>query len=1152
MIYSLLRYFLKCSWALLGLLLALAGLFQLPYTKKAIEQRLQKTFQEQGIEVQFSRLSGLMPLSFHIEDLSIQGPGYSLFAKSCTFSPSVWRLLQGQWGVSRLRSQDLVCEFWDERNSAEVPSDLLSLFPRALAIENFSLERVVFDRRLPSCSLQGFLFLGKGLESISCKGKVTFAKGQARFSLSSRDQSIGACSLQIEGRVFSEKNLLTGTAYMNLVFEDAALKRLLFFPTRDPLPLEGTLWGAFSTSAAEDIRTILGEDGKLFGKVYLFSDRSLFTENVRVSSTKVELPCSLSLKKGGIFGEARANLEDYKLEGIGGIEGGVLQGGLSLQNISENWEARVQTEVDGFDVQGYRLNRTTLDYEASFENGKLSGELYIGGSARGQSIVGSGLLSLAQEEGLFLEDFSLSSYWGKVQAGIRIDPKGFIQGSTRLVAEKCSFPLRGESLQSNLDLFVEWEGQKRQEILFTASLAEVFFSNLMSETAEVRGKSVGWENPDYQFEVFLKNMRYRSHLLDEVALQISNNGENHPFFLHLKGTSTTPLSCAAQGFWTFSSEDFLLNLQEFSLSYEDASCFLEEPLSIELGENIWSFSPFRILFPKGFLAGEMRASQDQVQVGLEGVDIPLSLLSFNPYEITTSGLGSLNLTYQERGENIAGSGSLSIEELRCFPNSPEETLYRGEASASYEGDDVVFSLSVELEEEGVCTCSGSVPFALLQGDTGSISPWKGNLFYDGRAEYLLDLLNTGAHRFAGDVYTNMHWAGSPAHPHLEGSLLCKNGMYENYFTGSYFEEISLKIEGQGSQPLFASLEGFDGSGGTFYGTGTLRPRATEKSFFAASLVIEDLLILDIPMALVSASGVVQLQGTKKGARAEGSVEVVQARFLIPDSLPPRIPEIPLKKADSKNPNEASSMEYPLDLDIDVSTKSSVSIEGRGLTSRWRGKFLVGGTYNDIRPSGTLALSQGNFVFAGRSFDLTEGRFTFRPQQKIPLLSIVATTNVLGTSITAALQGTLERPELRFTSTPPLPLSSLLSLLIFGEDLSELSVFQTAVLAGSAASLSGKGPDVFQATRSTLGIDRFSVVHTPGYRQDEKDTSSESSALQVGKYVIDGVLVTVSQGLEERSSNVGIQVDLWKGFIFQAETIQQQEQGQFSIRWSHHY
>ena len=235
----------------------------------------------------------------------------------------------------------------------------------------------------------------------------------------------------------------------------------------------------------------------------------------------------------------------------------------------------------------------------------------------------------------------------------------------------------------------------------------------------------------------------------------------------------------------------------------------------------------------------------------------------------------------------------------------------------------------------------------------------------------------------------------------------------------------------------------------------------------------------------------------------------------------------------------------------VSSGRNIYIEGRGLNSRWQGDFQLGGTYDQIKTKGTLNLAQGNFIFAGRSFDLTEGSFIFTPENPIHTFRIAATTAVLGTNITASLKGQLNRPDLSFSSTPSLPLSSILSLLIFGEDISELTIFQTATLAATAASLSGQGSDIFQATRKTLGIDRLAVVHTPGKRQDD-DSSTESSALQVGKYVVNGVLVTFSQGLEAGSSNVAVQIDLRKGFIFEAETIQQQEQGKFSIRWNYNY
>jgi len=60
------------------------------------------------------------------------------------------------------------------------------------------------------------------------------------------------------------------------------------------------------------------------------------------------------------------------------------------------------------------------------------------------------------------------------------------------------------------------------------------------------------------------------------------------------------------------------------------------------------------------------------------------------------------------------------------------------------------------------------------------------------------------------------------------------------------------------------------------------------------------------------------------------------------------------------------------------------------------------------------------------------------------------------------------------------------------------------------------------------------------------------AVQFGKYLTQNVVVSVSQGEEQGSTNLIVEVDLLHGWVFQAETQQQQEQGKFSLKWRTNY
>jgi translocation and assembly module TamB len=201
----------------------------------------------------------------------------------------------------------------------------------------------------------------------------------------------------------------------------------------------------------------------------------------------------------------------------------------------------------------------------------------------------------------------------------------------------------------------------------------------------------------------------------------------------------------------------------------------------------------------------------------------------------------------------------------------------------------------------------------------------------------------------------------------------------------------------------------------------------------------------------------------------------------------------------------------------------------------------------LAAKGTLELIDGEFNFSTRRFTLTEGSLSLSGvEHQMPDLNLEAVTETQGVTITARLKGPLDNPQVTLQSAPPLPMGSIMSYLLFGQDISEISGFEALQIASSLASLSGTGPDVMESTRKTLGVDRLRVVSNSG------DEGGETVALQVGKYVSKGVLVSMTQGTEESSTNISVEIEIKGNIIFQIESDQHQEQGKFTLKWRLNY
>jgi translocation and assembly module TamB len=219
------------------------------------------------------------------------------------------------------------------------------------------------------------------------------------------------------------------------------------------------------------------------------------------------------------------------------------------------------------------------------------------------------------------------------------------------------------------------------------------------------------------------------------------------------------------------------------------------------------------------------------------------------------------------------------------------------------------------------------------------------------------------------------------------------------------------------------------------------------------------------------------------------------------------------------------------------------VEGRGLNAELKGRVHLTGTHKKVAAHGKLQLVSGEYIFSGKVFKLTQGEIIFNDKgTRNAYIALSGNCDLPEVNVTVMLEGPLTAPKLSFQSSPQMPTSSLLARILFNKDISEISAVQALQVAQTVISLSGNsGPDILEKIRRTIGIDRLTLITS------ENDPGKIS--LQIGKYLMRGVLLTLSQGAESR--NVSVEVDLRKGIKFQAE-FDEEQQGKFSLKWHHHY
>ncbi|MCB2116590.1 MAG: translocation/assembly module TamB domain-containing protein [Rhodobacteraceae bacterium] len=203
------------------------------------------------------------------------------------------------------------------------------------------------------------------------------------------------------------------------------------------------------------------------------------------------------------------------------------------------------------------------------------------------------------------------------------------------------------------------------------------------------------------------------------------------------------------------------------------------------------------------------------------------------------------------------------------------------------------------------------------------------------------------------------------------------------------------------------------------------------------------------------------------------------------------------------------------LDLTISAPERLFVRGRGLDAEMGGTLVIGGTTDNVIPSGSFKLIRGRLDLLGKRFTIDEGIVELQGALT-PYIRFAAVTESDGITATILIEGAATEPQIRFESSPELPEEEVIAQILFGRNLTELSPLQAAQLASAVATLAGKGGEgIIGNLRKTFGLDDFDV--TTG--------EDGNAALRVGKYLSDKVYTDVTVGSDGKSEiNLNLDVN----------------------------
>lgn len=695
----------------------------------------------------------------------------------------------------------------------------------------------------------------------------------------------------------------------------------------------------------------------------------------------------------------------------------------------------------------------------------------------------------------------------------------------------------GSKLKGGLGAHLDFQGLNT---LFNVRGRNIQCYDLLSKEWSLSGSvSELFSNPKGNLSIEGESFYLKSFFFDRLQFESSWIEDRFPFTLSIEGHWKTPFNLSSKGSFAFTSTFFDLQLDQLSGHILEKSLSLEKPFSFHKSEKALLITETKLFFAEGYLQGALDWNLQSSKINLKAEHFPIDLLALTTSRFTLNGTCALDVSIEGQNDQMQGRANFLLERGAILPSGKQTPiLSKGSVQTNIENEHAQIHAIFHASGDQFCELALTLP--LLNFGVNPDKPLAGELTAEGHLEEIFDFINIGSHRTTGNISAHLLLAQTLQDPALHGTFELKHGSYENYFTGIQFQDINASGHAEHGHLFITDLSAKDASTGTLTATGKIS--VSPDFHFAIDGRLNELQILDIPWLSARASGNALLSGTARDATLKGSLALSRADLQIPDRLPSDLPILPItfRHPPEHLKNSVFSLEpsYPFYYDLELTAQDAIYLTGRGLEAELAGRLHIAGHNLAIEPKGTLHLVKGKFHFGGKEFIITQGDISFGENSSH--LNLTATLNLSDMTVYAHLRGPLQSPVLTFQSTPALPTSSVLARILFNKDISELTAAQLLQLADAIVSLSGgAAPSVLDSIRQSIGVDRLNIV----------SGESDTIAVQIGKYLAEGVMVTLSQSAE--SSQVIVEVELKGGFILQAET-QEDDQGKFSLKWNMNY
>jgi autotransporter translocation and assembly factor TamB len=403
---------------------------------------------------------------------------------------------------------------------------------------------------------------------------------------------------------------------------------------------------------------------------------------------------------------------------------------------------------------------------------------------------------------------------------------------------------------------------------------------------------------------------------------------------------------------------------------------------------------------------------------------------------------------------------------------------------------------------------------------------------------MLQGLVPGLTHSAGTLNLDLQTTGTLQQPRLNGSLVMDNGALQLAATGERYRDMQMRIVMTGDRIDIQRLR-VGSQSGPLEVMGWAQLAGSTLQQVDVAVRAQEFTAMNTPGIQAMVNMDLAVRGSLQAMTATGTVTVPRLRVVtnkLPMSGVKNVQPWELTVEGVYGPGPAAvaagdegaavplQVNVPLPFlraDIRVEIPRNAWIHGPGTAVEMSGDLHVAKEREQpFVLSGMITIVRGFASAYGKRFVIQQGQVTFTGDPEInPLLDVTVTHTVSNYVVEIHVEGKARKPEIIFSSTPELPQSDILSLLIVGKTMDRLTSSEQQDLSSQLGGAAGSmiAGQLQEALGGALGLDTLTIG---------AGESFGSGSVSIGQFVTQDIFMSYEFGMGKGGGNrVGVEYSI---------------------------